>query len=189
MLPQSIPLFPLPNVVLFPNVFLPLHIFEPRYRAMTADASSGWCFSGRATRRITRDVPPSTTSAARESSRTRRRSPTGGTTSSCAASRSSGLRPRTSRGRTASAMSRPSPRQSRLRRRSRFAISVSGSKRCSPPRSSASTRSPNFLRQCRMRISSTPSRSIWIWRCSSIRRCSSAAVCLPAAGRSSIFSR
>ena len=27
-----LPLFPLPNVVLFPNVFLPLHIFEPRYR-------------------------------------------------------------------------------------------------------------------------------------------------------------
>jgi Lon protease-like protein len=41
MLPVSIPLFPLPNVVLFPNVFLPLHIFEPRYRAMTADALQG----------------------------------------------------------------------------------------------------------------------------------------------------
>src|SRR5262245_30871348 len=38
MLPPTIPLFPLPNVVLFPNVFLPLHIFEPRYRAMLADA-------------------------------------------------------------------------------------------------------------------------------------------------------
>jgi Lon protease-like protein len=33
-----LPLFPLPNVVLFPNVFLPLHIFEPRYRAMVSDA-------------------------------------------------------------------------------------------------------------------------------------------------------
>jgi len=33
-----LPIFPLPNVVLFPNVFLPLHIFEPRYREMTADA-------------------------------------------------------------------------------------------------------------------------------------------------------
>jgi hypothetical protein len=32
-----LPLFPLPNVVLFPNVFLPLHIFEPRYREMVAD--------------------------------------------------------------------------------------------------------------------------------------------------------
>ncbi|MEX2269978.1 MAG: LON peptidase substrate-binding domain-containing protein, partial [Vicinamibacterales bacterium] len=33
-----LPIFPLPNVVLFPHVFLPLHIFEPRYRAMVADA-------------------------------------------------------------------------------------------------------------------------------------------------------
>ena len=33
-----LPLFPLPNVVLFPNVFLPLQIFEPRYREMVADA-------------------------------------------------------------------------------------------------------------------------------------------------------
>jgi hypothetical protein len=41
MLPPSIPLFPLPNVVLFPNVFLPLHIFEPRYRQMVADALQG----------------------------------------------------------------------------------------------------------------------------------------------------
>lgn len=34
-------LFPLPNVVLFPHVLLPLHIFEPRYRQMTADALAG----------------------------------------------------------------------------------------------------------------------------------------------------
>jgi Lon protease-like protein len=33
-----VPIFPLPNVVLFPGVPLPLHIFEPRYRAMVADA-------------------------------------------------------------------------------------------------------------------------------------------------------
>ena len=33
-----LPLFPLPNVVLFPNVFLPLHIFEPRYLEMVGDA-------------------------------------------------------------------------------------------------------------------------------------------------------
>ena len=38
MLPPTIPLFPLPNVVLFPNVFLPLHIFEARYRDMVTDA-------------------------------------------------------------------------------------------------------------------------------------------------------
>jgi uncharacterized protein len=37
----SIPIFPLPNVVLFPNVFLPLHIFEPRYRQMIAESLKG----------------------------------------------------------------------------------------------------------------------------------------------------
>jgi Lon protease-like protein len=41
MLPPTLPLFPLPNVVLFPNVFLPLHIFEPRYREMVSDALAG----------------------------------------------------------------------------------------------------------------------------------------------------
>ncbi len=41
MLPSLIPIFPLPNVVLFPSVFLPLHIFEPRYRQMLADALRG----------------------------------------------------------------------------------------------------------------------------------------------------
>ncbi len=35
---QLVPLFPLPNVVLFPNVPLPLHVFEPRYRSLVADA-------------------------------------------------------------------------------------------------------------------------------------------------------
>jgi uncharacterized protein len=38
MLPPTLPLFPLPNVVLFPNVSLPLHVFEPRYREMVTDA-------------------------------------------------------------------------------------------------------------------------------------------------------
>jgi Lon protease-like protein len=41
MLPPTIPLFPLPNAVLFPNVFLPLHIFEPRYREMVAETLDG----------------------------------------------------------------------------------------------------------------------------------------------------
>jgi Lon protease-like protein len=41
ILPAAIPLFPLPNVVLFPNVTLPLHIFEPRYREMVRDALEG----------------------------------------------------------------------------------------------------------------------------------------------------
>ena len=38
---STIPLFPLPTVVLFPNVYLPLHIFEPRYRQMVTDALAG----------------------------------------------------------------------------------------------------------------------------------------------------
>jgi Lon protease-like protein len=38
---QAVALFPLPNVVLFPRVVLPLHIFEERYKAMTADALAG----------------------------------------------------------------------------------------------------------------------------------------------------
>ena len=41
MLSSTIPLFPLPSVVLFPSVFLPLHVFEARYRQMVADALDG----------------------------------------------------------------------------------------------------------------------------------------------------
>ena len=37
----DVPLFPLPNVVLFPRAVLPLHIFEARYRTMIADALAG----------------------------------------------------------------------------------------------------------------------------------------------------
>ncbi len=37
----TVPVFPLPNVVLYPGTFLPLHIFEPRYREMTRDALAG----------------------------------------------------------------------------------------------------------------------------------------------------
>ncbi len=40
-LPATIPIFPLQYVVLFPNSTRPLHIFEPRYRAMVADALEG----------------------------------------------------------------------------------------------------------------------------------------------------
>ncbi|HYB12760.1 MAG TPA: LON peptidase substrate-binding domain-containing protein [Myxococcota bacterium] len=38
---RTLPLFPLSNVVLFPGVRAPLHIFEPRYRQMTAAALAG----------------------------------------------------------------------------------------------------------------------------------------------------
>lgn len=41
-----LPLFPLPNVVMFPGQLLPLHIFEPRYRQMVADAREGEPFIG-----------------------------------------------------------------------------------------------------------------------------------------------
>ncbi|MEO6543517.1 MAG: LON peptidase substrate-binding domain-containing protein [Nitrospiraceae bacterium] len=43
-IPSRIPVFSLPNVVLFPKTYLPLHIFEPRYRTMVSDAAmSGQC--------------------------------------------------------------------------------------------------------------------------------------------------
>lgn len=34
---DCLPVFPLPGVVFFPHTILPLHIFEPRYRAMIRD--------------------------------------------------------------------------------------------------------------------------------------------------------
>ena len=34
---DALPLFPLPQTVLFPGCLLPLHVFEPRYRAMLKD--------------------------------------------------------------------------------------------------------------------------------------------------------
>ena len=40
-LPQTIPIFPLEDVVLFPSTSRPLHIFEPRYREMVAAALEG----------------------------------------------------------------------------------------------------------------------------------------------------
>jgi ATP-dependent Lon protease len=35
---REVPIFPLPQVVLFPRALMPLHIFEPRYRKMLTDA-------------------------------------------------------------------------------------------------------------------------------------------------------
>ncbi|HMI83897.1 MAG TPA: LON peptidase substrate-binding domain-containing protein [Polyangiaceae bacterium] len=37
---EALPVFPLPQTVLFPGALLPLHIFEPRYRVMVKDALS-----------------------------------------------------------------------------------------------------------------------------------------------------
>ena len=36
--PDSVRLFPIPGMVMFPHVMQPLYIFEPRYRALLADA-------------------------------------------------------------------------------------------------------------------------------------------------------
>ncbi len=38
---DALPIFPLPDAVLLPGGLLPLHIFEPRYRAMTRDCLDG----------------------------------------------------------------------------------------------------------------------------------------------------
>ena len=38
---DELALFPLPQIVLFPGALLPLHVFEARYRAMTADLLAG----------------------------------------------------------------------------------------------------------------------------------------------------
>ena len=43
---MTIPVFPLPTTVFYPGTPLPLHIFEPRYREMTADALEGKCAIG-----------------------------------------------------------------------------------------------------------------------------------------------
>ncbi|MGE5215535.1 MAG: LON peptidase substrate-binding domain-containing protein [Chloroflexota bacterium] len=40
-LPDILPVFPLTGVMLLPGTVLPLHIFEPRYRAMVEDALDG----------------------------------------------------------------------------------------------------------------------------------------------------
>ncbi|WP_447964086.1 LON peptidase substrate-binding domain-containing protein [Nitrospira sp. Ecomares 2.1] len=39
-IPDIVPIFPLPTTVFFPETYLPLHIFEPRYREMVRQASA-----------------------------------------------------------------------------------------------------------------------------------------------------
>jgi Lon protease-like protein len=41
---RRLPMFPLPNVVLFPHALLPLHIFEERYQALARDVLAGHHF-------------------------------------------------------------------------------------------------------------------------------------------------
>jgi hypothetical protein len=44
--PRILPIFPLTGVVLLPLNWLPLHVFEPRYRALVEDAMAGPRFIG-----------------------------------------------------------------------------------------------------------------------------------------------
>lgn len=53
-----LPVFPLPGCVLLPGGLLPLHIFEPRYRAMTRD-----CLAADKLFAISRLLPPVTSDA------------------------------------------------------------------------------------------------------------------------------
>jgi uncharacterized protein len=46
---EALPIFPLPRTVLMPGALLPLHVFEPRYRALVAHCRAGWEIMGIAT--------------------------------------------------------------------------------------------------------------------------------------------
>lgn len=59
---RRVPLFPLPELVLFPHALIPLHIFEPRYREMTAHALATnklLVLGNRLEAEIPGDAPPS----------------------------------------------------------------------------------------------------------------------------------
>lgn len=49
---ERLPFFPLPGTVFFPHSLLPLHIFEPRYREMTA-----WCLENHYPLAVARILP------------------------------------------------------------------------------------------------------------------------------------
>jgi Lon protease-like protein len=53
----ALKVFPLPGVVVFPGTPTPLHVFEPRYRAMTTDALAGDRVMAVATLRRPADAP------------------------------------------------------------------------------------------------------------------------------------
>ena len=56
-IPDTIPIFPLDDVVLFPGLGLPLRIYEPRYRAMITDALARDRRIGMIQPRDTKDPP------------------------------------------------------------------------------------------------------------------------------------
>ena len=181
MLPPTIPIFPLPNVVLFPNVFLPLHIFEPRYREMVADALAGDRIIGMVLLRPGWEAELRRPAAGLPDRLRRRRSPTpsgcrtAATTSCCRAWRSSASSARTTGRRYRVARVDGIPESAgaddqRIDARPRAA----GSRRCScrSRRAAAPTRS--CRRRCPTRISSTRWRSTSSSNRSRSRRCSSA---------------
>lgn len=53
--PRILPIFPLTGVVLLPLNWLPLHVFEPRYRALVEDALAGAGFIGMVQPLVPRD--------------------------------------------------------------------------------------------------------------------------------------
>lgn len=58
MITRRLPVFPLPGAVLFPGMHLPLHIFEPRYRAMIGEALARDRMIGMVQPRGDGDSPP-----------------------------------------------------------------------------------------------------------------------------------
>ncbi len=57
LLPERLPVFPLTGALIFPRGTLPLHIFEPRYRAMIQDALGGNRLIGMIQPRTRSDTP------------------------------------------------------------------------------------------------------------------------------------
>lgn len=55
---QRLSIFPLSGALLFPRMHLPLHIFEPRYRALVSDAMAGDRRIGMIQPRAAGDPPP-----------------------------------------------------------------------------------------------------------------------------------
>ena len=89
-LPATIPIFPLQDVMLFPDNSRPLYIFEPRYRAMVADALKGDRIIGMVLLRPGFEAdyegrPPCTRSAVRGEIADVEQMPTGATPSCCGA--------------------------------------------------------------------------------------------------------
>lgn len=64
--PDVIPIFPLPRTVLLPGEVLPLHIFEPRYRAMVRDALSSHRVIGIVEATLDTDIDDAGTGPVRE---------------------------------------------------------------------------------------------------------------------------